>query len=80
MPPEKSVKSARYHRLRELLVAARNDSGITQVELAKALGRGQSYVSKLERGDLEVGIDEFLTMTEFLGVDPLDILRQAMKT
>lgn len=78
MPPEKKVQSARYDRLRKLLVAARNDSGITQVELAERLGRKQPYVSKLERGDLEIGIDEFLAMTEIVGADPIEILKQAM--
>jgi transcriptional regulator with XRE-family HTH domain len=84
MPPAhpaesaQSKQSARYAKLRKLLVAARNDSGVTQLELAEDLGVTQSYVSKLERGALEIGIDEFLKITRALDLDPLDILGQAI--
>lgn len=38
-------------RLRELLKEAREKSGLTQVEIAEALGKPQSYISKCEKGD-----------------------------
>jgi transcriptional regulator with XRE-family HTH domain len=34
-----------------LLVLARKDAGITQVELALTLGKPQSFVSKFENGE-----------------------------
>ncbi len=40
-----------YQQFCEKLVQARKDAGLTQVEVAKALGKPQSYVSKCERGD-----------------------------
>ncbi|WP_082492936.1 helix-turn-helix domain-containing protein [Acidovorax sp. Leaf160] len=40
-----------YEDLRKLLRDVRVKAGLTQVQMAEALGVGQSYVSKLERGE-----------------------------
>ncbi|MBP4049713.1 helix-turn-helix domain-containing protein [Chromobacterium violaceum] len=50
----------RYDKLRRVLRATRRQAGLTQVQLAEKLGRGQSYVSKVERGEQYVDVIEFL--------------------
>jgi transcriptional regulator with XRE-family HTH domain len=70
----KSVHSVRYERFRELLLAARAAAGLSQVELAKMLGRPQSFVSKYERGERRLDVVEFLDVAEALGVDALQML------
>lgn len=45
----KMLDQIRAYRLREL----REQSGLTQTELAKRIGVGQRQVSKIENGDLE---------------------------
>lgn len=48
----------------------RQAAGLTQVELAKLLGKGQSYVSKVERGEQYVNLVEFLEWCEACKMDP----------
>lgn len=55
-----SLYHPRYDLLRAALVAARKGAGLTQVEMAARLGVGQSYVSKMERGDSYVELFAFM--------------------
>jgi transcriptional regulator with XRE-family HTH domain len=45
----------------------REKSGITQVQLAKALRRSQEWVSRVETGDCAVNADILPTIAEVLG-------------
>jgi transcriptional regulator with XRE-family HTH domain len=67
-----SIKA--YKRLRELLVAARRDAGLTQVELSLRLKRPQSFVSKYERGERRLDVIEFGQVARALGIDPARVL------
>lgn len=42
------------------MVAARKSAGLTQMQMADVLGVGQSYVSKIERGESYVDIMTFV--------------------
>ncbi len=46
-----SERSASHRFLLERLRLARSDAGLTQVQVAEALGRPQSFVSKIESGE-----------------------------
>ena len=72
---EKSLKSAEYQRLVELLVATRHKSGIRQHALAKKLRRPQSFVAKYEGGERRLDLIEFITLAEALGADPIKLFR-----
>ena len=65
----KSAFSRKQGQLRKILVQARHDAGLTQVALAKKLGRPQSFVSKFERGERRLDVTEFLDVARALGVD-----------
>lgn len=60
-------------RLREVLIEARKAAGIKQVELAKALGRSQSFVSNYERGERRVDVAEFLLIARELREDAREL-------
>lgn len=75
----KSVFTGRYERLRKLLVGARKTAGMTQAELARKLGRPQSYVSKYERGERRLDVIEFLDVAAAIETDPVELLRQVEK-
>jgi transcriptional regulator with XRE-family HTH domain len=60
--------------LRRLLAQARQNAGLTQVALAKKLGRPQSFVSKFERGERRLDVIEFLDVARALNVDPARIV------
>ena len=66
----KSAFSRKQAQLRKVLVQARHDAGLTQVALAKKLGRPQSFVSKFERGERRLDVLEFLEVARALGLDP----------
>lgn len=61
-------------RLREVLVEARKAAGIKQVDLAKALGRSQSFVSNYERGERRVDVAEFILIARAVGADVVALL------
>lgn len=56
------------------LVAARHAAGLTQAELAEALGRPQSFVSKYEQGERRLDVVEFVLVCQAIGTDPVPIL------
>jgi transcriptional regulator with XRE-family HTH domain len=72
---QKSLKSAEYARLIEILVAARKKAGIRQQALAKSLGRPQSFVAKYEVGERRIDVVEFITIARALGADPIKMIR-----
>src|SRR3989344_1969310 len=54
----KSIHTKEYAYFVERLRKARLESGLTQVQVAKKLGRPQSYVSNVESGQQRVDIVE----------------------
>ncbi|KKS35067.1 MAG: DNA-binding helix-turn-helix protein [Parcubacteria group bacterium GW2011_GWC2_42_12] len=54
----KSIYSKEYKTAVEKLKKARQEAGLKQIEVAKKLGKPQSYISKIERGERRVDIAE----------------------
>jgi len=71
----KSVHTRAYKVLQEHLVAARQASGLTQQELARRLGRPQSFVAKFEGGERRLDLVELLRITDLLGIDERRLIR-----
>jgi transcriptional regulator with XRE-family HTH domain len=65
----KSAFGRKQAQVRKLLVQARRDAKLTQVALAKKLGRPQSFVSKFESGERRLDVAEFLDVARALGLD-----------
>ena len=53
-----ATRSPRYRQFLERLRAARLQAGLTQEEVARELGRPQSFVSKCESGERRVDVVE----------------------
>lgn len=49
---------------------------MTQAELAARLGKPQSFVSKIERGERRLDVIEFCQVAEALGRDPAKLLQE----
>lgn len=64
-----SLHSNRYQIFRELLVKAREEAHLTQVQVAELLGKPQSFVSKYERGERRLDFCEFLELAAHLNFD-----------
>ena len=74
MGSSKALQARRYKAFLDRLRQAREDAGLTQVELAKALGRSQTWVSKCELGERRVDFVELEDLAKALG-KPLDWFR-----
>ncbi|MGQ0544016.1 MAG: helix-turn-helix domain-containing protein [Betaproteobacteria bacterium] len=72
----KSTHSAQYRALLLRMRAAREARGMTQQELARRLGKPQSYVSKAEMGERRLDVVEFLHFMRALEGEPYALLRQ----
>lgn len=54
--------------------AARQRRGMSQRDLARALGMAQSTLSRIERGERRVSVDRLIEIARALGVRPADML------
>ena len=72
----RDLRSPRYSRLREFLVAERKTAGLTQSAVADRLGRPQSYVADIERNERRIDVIESLALADAIGFDASDGLRE----
>jgi transcriptional regulator with XRE-family HTH domain len=72
----KWVQREHYQVVGAALEAARQRANMTQVELARRLGKPQSFVSAYEVGKRRVDVIEFLLIARTLGADLLDIFAE----
>jgi transcriptional regulator with XRE-family HTH domain len=70
------LRSARHRTLIELLVKARETSGLSQRALAAKLKRSPSYVSKFEAGERRLEICEFIDLCAAVDADPAELVRR----
>ena len=75
-----TLYTTEYVSLRALLRAARDKAGLTQVGLAERLGVGQSYISKIERGESFVDVVLFVRWCEACGARPARLLNSMLRT
>lgn len=67
MGSSKSLQARRYRVFLERLRLARQQSGLTQAQLARAVGRSQTWISKCELGERRVDYVELEDLAEALG-------------
>lgn len=53
--------------------AVRRGSGMTQADLANAIGKHQSYVSDIERGQRRIDVLELLVMARAMSMQPVEL-------
>ena len=58
----RSAHTRNYRLFRELLRSVRKEAGLTQADVARALGVHQSYVSKYETGERRLDVAELLAV------------------
>ncbi|RNM20718.1 XRE family transcriptional regulator [Dickeya undicola] len=71
-----SVYSSEYQSVIKILREARIKQGITQENLANALGRPQSFVAKIESGERRLDVVEFAHIARLLSVDASAVLEK----
>lgn len=70
-----SIFTQRHQEFIAFIASVRKAAEITQVELAEKLGRPQSFVSKVERGERRLDVIEFCEVAEALGHNPAELLQ-----
>ncbi len=69
MQSRRNYESA-YERLRLKLKETRMEAGLTQVEVARMLGRPQSFISKVETRERRVDFLELQVLARIYGKSP----------
>lgn len=65
----KSIHRPEYQVLLDLLRKQRIGAGLTQAQCSAALGRGQSFLSDVERGSRRLDLVQLRDLCHFLGTD-----------
>jgi transcriptional regulator with XRE-family HTH domain len=73
-----SIRDPLHRYIIKRLVSAREIAQLTQISVARALGRPQSFVSKYESGERRLDIPEFIEVCRVMGVDPAQLIKEAM--
>lgn len=69
----KSQFTDAYASFLRVLIAARKEAGVSQVELARRVGRDQPFISLVERGVRRLDLIEFYVLARGIGVDPVQL-------
>lgn len=69
----------KYELLQRMLIDARLKAGLKQADVAAKLGKPQSYISKVERGERGIDVIEYLEIAAVIEFDPVDFLDELIK-
>lgn len=72
----KTLGSTQHKALVAALIAKREAVGMTQTELAAALGEYQSFVARLESGQRRVDVIELIQLARILRFDAPVLVRE----
>jgi transcriptional regulator with XRE-family HTH domain len=72
----RTLRSYRHEALRAFIVESRKEAGLTQTQVAKKLGRYQSFIATLEAGQRRIDVVELLDIAEAIGFDPRDAIKR----
>ena len=75
----KSFHTQEYADLIQGLIEARKSAGLTQQDVADALGKPQSYVAKIEGCERRLDIAEFVEYASALQSTPTRLLQEMLK-
>lgn len=75
-----SVHHPRYQALQAHLKNLRKAAGFTQAELAERMSLGQSYLSKIERGERYIDVLLYLDWCRACGSEPDKAIKMLMET
>ncbi|MBZ9732234.1 helix-turn-helix domain-containing protein [Mesorhizobium sp. CA18] len=71
----KSVHSERHRMIAAALASQRRAKGLSQAEVAKALGRHQPFIANIESGERRVDLVELLDIAGIIDLDVVALVR-----
>lgn len=69
--PRSNIHSPEYQGFLKQMIKAREEAGLTQVQVAERLNKPQSYISKCESGERRIDITELAKFAKVYN-KPLD--------
>jgi transcriptional regulator with XRE-family HTH domain len=72
----KQLRSAKHRALIAVIVARREAAGLTQRQLTAKLKRSNSFVWKLEAGERQINVLEFMEIAKVLGVKASTLMEE----
>ena len=75
----KFIADQRHTALVALIIAKRKAAGLTQQQVADALGQYQSFIARLESGQRRIDVVELLDLAQILKFDAGKALREIEK-
>lgn len=73
---EKSIATDEHRVFRNVLRQFRRSAGLTQTQLAESIGETQSFVSKVERGELRLDLVQLRTICRAIGKELEHFVRE----
>jgi transcriptional regulator with XRE-family HTH domain len=67
------------HAAATVIAASRRDAGLTQTQLAEAMGVKRSVIARLEAGERPLRFSEFMVLARVLKVSPEALLARVLK-
>ena len=74
------IAPEQYRKVGECLAASRRRANLTQAEAAARLGRGQTFVSEIERGLRRVDVLEIVLISRALDADPFQLFAEVTRS
>lgn len=74
----KTIFGGDHRHLVAVLIEARQNSGLTQAELAKRVGKDQTFISIIERGQRRVDVLEFVALANAMKADPASLFEHVL--
>jgi len=74
----KSLHTNAYARFVAVLTKARRENKFTQQEVARRLGKPQSYVAKIEGIERRLDVVELIALARAIEVDPKDLFAEVL--
>lgn len=75
----KTIFGGGHPHLVAVLTEARRKSGLTQAELARRVGKDQTFISIIERGQRRVDVLEFIALAQAMGADPVRLFAEIFR-
>ena len=72
------LRSAKHKALVAVLVEARNATGLSQREFAKKLKRSNNFVWRIEAGERQVNVLDFIEIATAAEVPPDELMRRVV--
>jgi len=72
----KSLHSERHQMIAAALATQRRAKGLSQAQVAKALGRHQPFIANIESGERRVDLVELLDLAAIIDLDVDELVRK----